>query len=272
MRARNQGCFSVYFASSWHLADAIFTPREYFLGEEDDEMVAMYKRRSLIGALIVLCVAIRYHHFNGISEAVGSVYQGVFWTIEFALLSVIPAGAVIVLYTSPKERKRELVQMRYPIAAFAAAWLMIFVVMPLMSKITTHIPHDVVLGFLLIIMALAAELWLASFMVRALYLMATGLFRLRDGHPFLPPIVTVLSAWALAIKGLITSGGADGEPRTVAILMLIGGPTSLIALAGLEIGRLKRKYQCDFPFRNGPLQSASSSSTAPRHGGADESV
>jgi hypothetical protein len=272
MHARNQGCLSVYFASSWHLADAIFTPREYFLGEEDDEMAAMYKRRSLIGALLVLCVAIRYHHLNGISETIGSVYQGIFWTIEFALLSVIPAGVAILLYTSPKERKRELVQMRYPMTALVAAWLMIFVVMPLISKITTHIPHEVVLGLLLIIAGLAAELWLASFMIRALYLMATGLFRLRDGHPFLPPIVTVLAAWVLALKGYITSGGADGEPRTVAILMLIGGPTSLTVLAGLEIGRLKRKYQCDFPFRNGPLQSASSGSTAPRPGGADESM
>lgn len=266
MSRRNQGCLSSYFAISWHLADVIFAPRECFLGEDDEEIAAIYKRRSIIGAVIILCVSIRYHHFNGISETTGAVYQGIFWTIEFSSLSVIPAGVAVVLYTRRKQRKRALVQMKYPGSALAASWLLIFGAFPLTSRLTGHIPRDAGLALLVIVTALAAELWFASFTVRALYLMATGFFRLRDGHPLLQPVVTVLAAWVLAIKGLLASGGNEGEPKDLAVLLLIGGPLSLSALAAVEIERLKRKYPDDFPFRNGPLRTESSGSASATRG------
>lgn len=250
----NPGCLSLYFGSSWRKADAIFAPRECFLGEEDEEMVRLYKRRSAIGTFIILCIAIRYHHFNGISDTFGAVYQGINWTVEFATLSVIPAGAAVVLYTKSKKRRSALVQMRYPAIALGA-WLLIISALPFILKLTDNIPHNVGLALLLIITALIAQVWFASFMLRAVYLMATGLFRLRDGHPLLPPIVTVLAAWALAIRGLVEGASDGGEPAALAIILLIGGPISLTTLAALEIERLKRNYPDDFPFRNGPLRS-----------------
>jgi hypothetical protein len=108
-------------------------------------------------------------------------------------------------------------------------------------------------GPVIAVITLIALAWLAAFMIRTLYLMATGLFRLGDAHPLLPPAVTVLAVWCLAVKGLVAGGGSDGEPGALTVLLLIGGPMSLTALAAVEIGRIRQRYPGDFPFRNGPL-------------------
>lgn len=228
-----------FFASAWHAADEVFAPRDLFLRHADEEIKRLYKWRSIIGSFIILCVALRYHHFSGFSETYDAIYQSVDWTIEFALIAVIPAGAAVVLYTVPDRRRDALIQMRYPATALGT-WVVVFYA----SRLLLAIPF---LGFV-------ALVWLAAFGIRMLYQMATGMFRLGDGHPLLPPAVTVLAAWCMALKGLAAGTAESGEPAPLAFIMLIGGPISLTVLAAMEIERLKDRHPDDFPFRNGPLR------------------
>ena len=251
MNGEKLGCAPSFFASSWRLADVIFAPRDCFV-DDDEEMGRIYLLRSIAGTIIILCVAVRYHHFNGLSETFGAVFQGINWTVEFACLSVVPAGVAVVLYTRPGKRKDALTQLRYPVSAFGA-WLLIIYGLLLLQRWVDHAQDDIGLGLLAAILNLVALVWLASFMVRTFYQMATGLFRLRDGHPLLPPFVTTLAAWALAVKGLLAGGSSEGEPSALIVILLIGGPVSLTILAAFEIEQLKRKYPDEFPFRNGPI-------------------
>lgn len=252
MNGENTGCVSSFFLSSWRLADAIFAPRECFLGEEDEEIANFYKMRSTAGTIIILCVAVRFHRFNGLSETFGAVFQGISWTLEFTLLAMIPAVVAVACYTTRQKRREALVQMRYPMGAIGA-WILITYGFLLFQRLLRQPYDSVALGLPLAIVGLAATVWFASFLIRAFYLMATGLFRLRDGHPLLPPAVTVMAAWALAIKGLLAGASGGGEPTALIVTLLIGGPISITILAALEIKRLKERYPDDFPFRNGPL-------------------
>jgi hypothetical protein len=252
MSEGSSGCLGLFFGSSWRLSDKIFAPCNCFLGEEDDEMRWLYALRSAIATVIIFCVAIRYHHLKGFSETLGTVNQSISWTLQFTFLSIIPTGGIIVLYTKPNKRWEAVRQLKYPATAFGG-WLCIMYGYPLLQRWLSQPRDDPALGLPLAIIGLIEVVWFGSFMVRTFYLSVTGLFRLGDGHPLLPPSVTMLAAWALGIRGLVAGSGDTAEPATLTTILLIGGPISLTLLAVLEVERLKRNYPDDFPFRNGPL-------------------
>lgn len=91
-----------------------------------------------------------------------------------------------------------------------------------------------------------------------------GFFRLGDGHPLLPPVLGSFAAWTLACEVLFAGGYGIGQPAAVSIILLLGGPISMTAIAIFEIKRLHDRYRKQFPFRMGPLESTSSSSLTPR--------
>lgn len=95
--------------------------------------------------------------------------------------------------------------------------------------------------------------WVLTFVTRAIYLVTTGLCRLGDGHPLLPPVVGSIIAWVLAIGGLARTNGAHGDPALVALLVLWSGAISITALSVAEVVRLRKKYPTEFPFRDGPI-------------------
>jgi hypothetical protein len=252
MGGENPGCVSSFFAGSWRLADSIFAPRQCFLGEADEEIEHLYWMRSIVGIVIILCVAIRYHRFDGFLETLDAVFQGVGWAAEFAALSIVPAGIAVVLYTRPGKRVDALIQLRHPVTALGA-WLLITYGYILLQGVLAKPRDNAALGLPLAILSLVVLAWFASFAIRTFYQMATGLLRLGDGHPLLPPAVTILAAWALVTKSLLAGSADGGEPAAVIIVLLVGGPISLTILAAFEVKRLKEKYPRDFPFRDGPL-------------------
>lgn len=235
-----------FFASSWRLADRIYAPRDLFLGTRDDEIQRLYLWRTVIWSLIIGCVALRYHHFSGISETADAVFQSIGWTTEFAMLAIVPSGIAVLALTVPAKRGEALNQMRYPATAFGV-WVLVY----LAARVLTGSSNG---GLLVDIVKFVIMAWLAAFMIRMIYHMAFGLFRLGDAHPLLPPAVTALAAWSLALKGLMAGSANSGEPAAVAFLMLIGGPISVTVLAAMEIDRLRQRYPDQFPFREGPLR------------------
>jgi hypothetical protein len=245
------GMLSGYFGSSWKLADAIFAPRNCFLGEEDEGIATIYKIRSTIGAIIIIYVAIRYHHIHGISEASGAIYNNMNWTVFVGLLSIVPAAAAIMAYTKRGKRKEALLQMRFPIFALGG-WLVMTQVFVLVERLLTYAGGSAMIGLLLSLVALIWVLWFLSFTIRTFYLLVTGFCRLGDGHPLLPAAIGSIAAWAPAIKGLLAVGGDEPEPAALTLMLLIGGPVSITLLGAYEVQRLKQKYPDEFPFRNGP--------------------
>lgn len=248
------GCVELYSGSAWICADLVFAPRNAYLGEQNEQIELLYKARSIIGTIIIAYAAIHYHHVKGIPETLGEIEASVNWTILFCLFSLVPAGLAIALITKPENRRDAVVQLRYP--AFAGgAYLGIFlVVMPVLGKLLPALSDNFLAAIVGGIVSIAFFFWILIFLCRTTYLLATGLFRLGDGHPLLPPVVGTIAAWVLAVKSLVTNGISGGEPVVVTLALLLGGPASITVLAVVEFLRLRDEYSDDFPFRAGPLR------------------
>jgi branched-subunit amino acid transport protein len=149
--------------------------------------------------------------------------------------------------------------MRYPLGSLVACLILYTI-----GVRVTWLMHMLVTdgkSFPLVVVWLCSGFWVVTFISRAIYLVTTGLCRLGDGHPLLPPFAGMVIAWAVAIMSLLSSSGGGGEPGMITALVLLGGPVSITALSAMETWRLRVKYPTDFPFRDGPLPPRSSAVT-----------
>jgi hypothetical protein len=254
----------VYFASAWNLANKIFSPQNSYLYEEDSVIGWLYRARSIIGAFMLVAIGVRYHHpASDLMAPFAPVLGGVDKAMLLALALVVPGAIVVVLFTHRRKRREACRQMRYPLGSLMACLILYAI-----GVRVTWLMHMLVAdgkSFPLLVIWLCSGLWVVTFMSRAIYLVTTGLCRLGDGHPLLPPFAGFVIAWTVAIMGLLRSNGRGGEPGMIAALVLLGGPVSITALSVVETWRLRVKYPVDFPFRDGPLTARSSAVTHGYH-------
>jgi hypothetical protein len=257
-KARRQA--HIYFASAWDLANRIFLPQNSYLHEEDSVTRWLYRARSIIGAFMLVAVGVRYHHpASELLAPFAPVLGGVDKAMLLALAMVVPGATVFVLFTHQGKRREACRQMRYPLGSLMACLILYAI-----GIRVTWLMHMMVAdgqSILLFIIWIFSGLWVVTFTSRAIYLVTTGLCRLGDGHPLLPPFAGPVIAWVVAIMTLLSSNGGGGEPGMIAVLVLLGGPVSITALSAVETWRLREKYPADFPFRDGPLPPRSSAVT-----------
>lgn len=252
-----------YFASAWNLANKIFSPQHSYLHEEDNVIAWLYRARSIIGALMLVALGVRYHHpANELAAPFAPVLGGVNTAMLFALAMVLPGAVVVVLFTHREKRAEACRQLRYPLISLMACLILYGIgvrVNWLMYKLVADGQYFLVFG-----VWLCGGLWVVTFMSRAIYLVTTGLCRVGDGHPLLPPFAGLVIAWTIAVMSLSSNAGG-GEPGMVAAIVLLAGPVSITALAAVETWRLRVTYPANFPFRDGPLPPRSPAVTRGYH-------
>jgi hypothetical protein len=240
------------FGSAWGLANRAFQVQNCYLGDRDEEIERLYRRRSILGFAIIVCVEAYYHSLRtGVSRAYLSVNDSVDMLVRVVLIggALIPVG--VALLTKPGYRKMALRQLRFPAVAvggYIALYLALSRGLPFLLRARTG-PD----GFLLSLLALAVLAWLVILLLRGVYLLVVGMFRLADGHPLLGPLTGTFIAWGVAVNTVLAGGKSD-VPSNLAVVLLLGGPISVTAVSALEVARLRRRYPHDFPFRRGPLQ------------------
>jgi hypothetical protein len=249
-----------YFASAWNLAGKLFLPQNSYLHEEDSVIGWLYRARSIIGAFMLVAIGVRYHHpASDLMAAFAPVLGGVDTAMLLALAMVVPGAILVVLFTHRAKRMEACRQIRYPLGSLVACLILYTI-----GVRVTWLMHMLVAdgkSFPLLVVWLCSGPWVVTFTSRAIYLVTTGLCRLGDGHPLLPPFAGLAIAWAVAIMSLLSSNGGGSEPGMIATLVLLGGPVSITALSAMETWRLRVKYPTDFPFRDGPLPPRSSAVT-----------
>jgi hypothetical protein len=246
-----------YFKSAWSFAGKIFSPKHNHLGEEDNVIEWLYRTRSVIGAFILVAIGLRYHRpVNDLTAPFAPELGGVTKAMLAALVAVVPSAIAVVVLTNRGKRATAWRQMRYPIGA-----MMAWIVLCLIGVGYVRGIHRLLAGrasfwlivFIYILICVLGP-WVLTFVTRAIFLVTTGLCRLGDGHPLLPPVIGTVIAWALAFTGLASGSGAHGDTAGVAQLVLWTGPISITALSAAEALRLRKKYPEEFPFRDGPIQ------------------
>jgi hypothetical protein len=240
-----------YFASAWNAANKLFSPQHNYLHDEDSVIGWLYRARSIIGAFMLVAIGVRYHHpATDLVAPFSPVLGGVTTAMLLALAMVVPGAILAVLFTHRGKRMEACRQMRYPLGSLLACLILYMIGVRI-----TWLMHVLVAdgkSFPLVVVWMCSGFWVVTFVSRAIYLVTTGLCRLGDGHPLLPPVAGLVIAWAVAITSLLSSKGG-GEPGMVAALVLLGGPVSITAVSVVETWRLRVKYPADFPFRDGPL-------------------
>ncbi|HEY3608792.1 MAG TPA: hypothetical protein VGL06_14915 [Pseudonocardiaceae bacterium] len=106
------------FGSAWGLANRAFQVQNCYLGDRDEEIERLYRRRSILGFAIIVCVEAYYHSLRtGVSRAYLSVNDSVDMLVRVVLIggALIPVG--VALLTKPGYRKMALRQLRFPAVA-----------------------------------------------------------------------------------------------------------------------------------------------------------
>lgn len=241
-----------FSANPWRLATRAFKVKNCYLGQDDEEIARLYRWRSILGFAIIVCIEAYYHSLrSGVSHAYASVNDSVDVLVRIVLIGGALIPVAILLLTKPGYRRVALWQLRFPtvaVAGYIALFLALSRGLP---------PLLMVRGadmFAASLAALAVMVWLGIFMLRGLYLLVIGMFRLADGHPLLPPLTGTFIAWGAALNTVLAGGRSD-VPPSVAAVLLLGGPITVMALSALEVARLRRRYPAEFPFRRGPISA-----------------
>jgi hypothetical protein len=255
--------------SIWRVPNFLLEPRGNFFGEPDELIDRLNKARSVTGGIIVIGMIVVYAglaHLGYTRGKGGALFLGTqntpegHWllglivSVAIALLVVPLTSLALALYTKSSARKAALYQLRWPFISVAALAGILAIMAPIAgaaSLLTKH-AHSwaAVLGF---VVTDAIGIILIVWLIKALYLAGTGMFRADDGHPLLAPVSTVLAVWPIAIlmnSSAAGTGGLSEVPADVALVIGYGGAVTMTVLSLMTVYRLRK--QPAWPFRNGP--------------------
>jgi hypothetical protein len=255
--------------SIWRVPNFLLEPRGNFFGEPDELIGRLNKIRSVTGGVIVIGMIVVYAglaHLGYTGGRGGALFVGTqntpegHWllglivSVAVALLVVSLTSLALVLYTKPSARKATLYQLRWPFISVAALAGLLAAMVPIagLASLLTRHAHSwaAVLAF---IITDAIGIILVVWLIKALYLAGTGMFRADDGHPLLAPVCTVLAVWPIAIlmnSATAGTGGLSGVPADVGWVTGYGGAVTITVLSAITVHRLRK--QPAWPFRDGP--------------------
>jgi hypothetical protein len=265
--------------SIWRVPNYFIEPSGAFLGERVEAIDRLNKLRSWAGIAIIVGTAVYYaglSHLGTITNGKdgvkninignhnpeGSWFLGLVISVVTAMFILPLISLCLVWWTRRGARRAALIQLRWPYVAIAA-WFGIFAVAsPFMAlgaylqKSARHMNFDIkAVAWALVVFVLIVEL---TWIVKAIYLAATGVFRAEDGHPLLPlivaPIVAVMTA---LIMNTVGGNGLVGVPGYIGAALAWGGTITITIVSLRSAQILKRRFPTDFPFRNGPLRPLS---------------
>ncbi|MFI1720262.1 hypothetical protein [Streptomyces sp. NPDC020489] len=84
-------------------------------------------------------------------------------------------------------------------------------------------------------------LWLIGFVARGAWHVGANFFGTAGVHRALPPLLASVTAWLMAVPDLVT-GDLHGLGLGMGVLFILGAPTTVTAIALLEMRRLDRRY------------------------------
>lgn len=259
--------------SIWRVPNLLLESRGLFLGEEVGAITRLEKIRSMAGLAIVAGAIVYYSGLSHLTAPAtdrhgttvtagtpeGNWLISVVVTAVVAVLVLPLVCAFLVWRAEPAARRATLLQFRWPLIAIGG-WFGIFAVAsPLIAlgtyatSATKHLGGGArgaafLLSFFLGIVLLV---WI----VKALYLAATGLFRADDGHPLLAPIAApIVAATAAAMMSTTPAGnGLVGEPRTIGYALAWGGTVTIAMVSWISLRIYQRQFPDLYPFRTGPV-------------------
>ncbi|MFJ5780198.1 hypothetical protein [Streptomyces sp. NPDC093094] len=163
-------------------------------------------------------------------------------------LLLICAGPLVIggfiLYAPPHLRPRLRSRLGAPLKAVGWYVLTLVVLVATLYVAGRTGLKDNLHGWQMLPFALAvtaAVFWGLPFLFLASLYSARSAFNTAHVHPMLPPVVTGILVWVLAVFNLVGNGMPPGPP-VVQYCSLLGGPLSVTAVSAWEIRRLRTRF------------------------------
>jgi hypothetical protein len=260
----------------WRVPNYFIEPSGSFLGERVESIDRLNKIRSWAAVAVIVGTAVYYGGFSHLGTVTnrkdgvrnitignhnpeGNWFLGLMIGMVTAMFILPLVSLCLVWWTESGTRRAALVQLRWPCIAIAG-WFGIFAAASPFIALARYLQSSarhmnlslkalawVIVLFILIL----ALVWI----VKAIYLAVTGVFRAEDGHPLLPLLVVpIAAAITVLMMNTVGSNGLVGVPGLIGDGLAWGGTITITIISFRSAQILKRRYPADFPFRNGPLQ------------------
>ncbi|MBR7839312.1 hypothetical protein KDL01_38990 [Actinospica durhamensis] len=263
--------------SIWRVPNYFIEPSDAYLGEPVESIDRLGKVRSWAAIAIIVGTAVYYSglsHLGTITDGKdhvktinigndnpeGNWFLGLMISVVTAVFILPVVSLCLVWWTRRGARRAALIQLRWPYIAIAA-WFGIFAAAApfialgnYLQKSAQHLNFELrAAAWMFVVFIMILEL---AWIVKSLYLAATGLFRAADGHPLLPLIAApAVAAMATLMMNTVGGNGLVGVPGVVGDALTWGGTITITIVSLRSAQLLRRRYPQDFPFRNGPLRS-----------------
>lgn len=254
------------------LAAQLLTPR-YRFGNPDPLVARVATVRAWLGFALTTAVYVRYFRRtgpDGISEALQNDLPRLFLERSIGIpvlgaVALLVFGAVLVASADPAQRRMTRRQLAAPAQAVG-----LFVGIPgaafaftALTRTATDVPSWRLVrldgglgGRVLSVLGAVVGAWAVGFVLVGMWCVVLYSFSAADGHPLLPPLVSIWLVWMFALDDTVlhwTAGGSEPVSSSVAATLTLGGCALVSALALWEIERLRTLR--GVTWRSGPQGS-----------------
>ncbi|MFJ7076864.1 hypothetical protein [Streptomyces sp. NPDC098781] len=251
--ARRRSClwyFSPLFLATLILRSAHRVATKLFVHQSGDRIVdrtvdRVQVARTVLGVLaslaLILVYGVEKDRWNNAAET------GFANAIVTPILLICTGPLVVlgfILYTPPHLRPQLRSRLHAPLKA-VGWYLLSLVVLAATIYVAggTGFKDDLhgwqVAPFAVLV--LVAIFWGLPFLFLASLYSARSAFNTAYVHPMLPPVVTGVLVWVLAVFNLIGNGMPAGPP-VAQFCSLLGGPLSVTAVSAWEMWRLRTRF------------------------------
>jgi hypothetical protein len=213
-------------------------------GRIDDPAVTRMQRiRTAVGLAALVWVMISYKLVASVGDFADDRVDQT-WNDVLVLAVTVPlvVGALIGAARPPARREllRRAAKPFGSIVAIIAA-VALFPAAVLTGLLDGRFATGPATTVITVVVALFLILWVLPFVVYGVGMSLVHVFRTADIHETVPPLLAMVLVWESTVIDVFT-GAYEGVPGPVRILLLLGAPLSVSAVALWELRRLRVGY------------------------------
>ncbi|MFI1508274.1 hypothetical protein [Streptomyces sp. NPDC020597] len=213
-------------------------------GRIDDPAVTRMQRiRTAVGLAALVWVMISYKLVASVGDFADDRVDQT-WNDVLVLAVTLPlvVGALIGAARPPARREllRRAAKPFGSIVAIIAA-VALFPAAVLTGLLDGRFATGPATTVITVVVALFLILWVLPFVVYGVGMSLVHVFRTADIHETVPPLLAMVLVWESTVIDVFT-GAYEGVPGPVRILLLLGAPLSVSAVALWELRRLRVGY------------------------------
>ncbi|MEV0224793.1 hypothetical protein [Streptomyces sp. NPDC050704] len=213
-------------------------------GRVDDAVVArIQKIRTIVGLAAVLWVTLSYK----LAQSAGDIANDRFnqsWISTLVLSVTFPVVVGLLLASARPAARRELLRRAAkPFGSILAiiAGVAVFPAFVLTGVVEGRFATNPPMTVITYVATLFTLFWVFPFVIYGIGMSLVHVFRTADIHETVPPLLTMTLVWEMAFIDLLT-GAYETLPGPVRIVLMLGAPLSVTAVALWEMRRLRVNY------------------------------